>query len=183
MLDLIIKNGQSYINGKLENKDIAVKDGKIIKIGVISEEAKEIYDANNQTVLPGCIDTQTHFREPGSTDTEDLNSGSRAAVAGGITSVFEMPNTNPPTSNIKEFQRKLDLAKNRMYCNYAFYFGATADNVNQLAELKNLQGCCGIKLFAGSSTGNLLVADEKDIDKVFKKALKLLQFTQKMKRF
>jgi dihydroorotase len=88
--------------------------------------------------------------------------------------VFEMPNTNPPTSNIKEFQRKLDLAKNRMYCNYAFYFGATADNVNQLAELKDLEGCCGIKLFAGSSTGNLLVADEKDIDKVFQNSSKVV---------
>ena len=87
------------------------------------------------TVLPGCIDTQTHFREPGSTDTEDLHSGSRAAIAGGITSVFEMPNTNPPTSNMKEFQRKLDLAKNRMYSNYAFYFGATADNADDLASL------------------------------------------------
>ena len=174
MLDLIIKNGQCYINGKLENKDIAVKDGKITKIGKVSEEAKEVYNAENQTVLPGCIDTQTHFREPGSTDTEDLHSGSRAAVAGGITAVFEMPNTNPPTSNIKEFQRKLDLAKNRMYCNYAFYFGATADNVNQLAELKDLEGCCGIKLFAGSSTGNLLVAEEKDIDKVFENCSKVV---------
>ena len=174
MLDLIIKNGQCYINGQLENKDIAVKDGKILKIGDISEDAKESYDAKNQTVLPGCIDTQTHFREPGSTDTEDLNSGSRAAVAGGITAVFEMPNTNPPTSNIKEFQRKLDLAKNRMYCNYAFYFGATADNVTQLAELKDLEGCCGIKLFAGSSTGNLLVDNEKDIDKVFQNSSKVV---------
>mgnify|MGYP001208585510 CR=1 FL=1 len=164
MLDLIIKNGKCYIDGELKDVDIAVKDKKIHKIGQISEEAKEIIDASDQTVLPGCIDTQTHFREPGSTDTEDLHSGSRAAIAGGITSVFEMPNTNPPTSNKKEFQRKLDLAKNRMYCNYAFYFGATADNSNELADLKNLEGCCGIKLFAGSSTGNLLVSDEKDID-------------------
>ena len=85
-----------------------------------------------------------------------------------------MPNTNPPTSNIKEFQRKLDLAKNRMYCNYAFYFGATADNANQLAKLNDLEGCCGIKLFAGSSTGNLLVADEEDIDKVFKNSSKVV---------
>ena len=122
MLDLIIKNGKCYIDGELKDVDIAVKDKKIHKIGQISEEAKEIIDASDQTVLPGCIDTQTHFREPGSTDTEDLHSGSRAAIAGGITSVFEMPNTNPPTSNKKEFQRKLDLAKNRMYCNYAFYF-------------------------------------------------------------
>ena len=174
MLDLIIKNGQCYINGKLEDKDIAVKDGIISKIGKVSEETKEVYDAKSQIVLPGCIDTQTHFREPGSTDTEDLHSGSRAAVAGGITAVFEMPNTNPPTSNLKEFQRKLDLAKNRMYCNYAFYFGATAGNVSQLAELKNLEGCCGIKLFVGSSTGNLLVALEEDIDKVFENSSKVV---------
>ena len=167
MLDLIIKNGQCYINGKLDDKDIAVKDGKILKIGEILEEAKEVYDAKNQIVLPGCIDTQTHFREPGSTDTEDLHSGSRAAVAGGITAVFEMPNTNPPTSNLKEFQRKLDLAKNRMYCNYAFYFGATAGNVSQLAELKSLKGCCGIKLFVGSSTGNLLVALEDSSERKY----------------
>ena len=174
MLDIIIKNGQCYIDGELKDADVAIKNGKIHKIGKISEEAKEKIDIDGQTVLPGCIDTQTHFREPGSTDTEDLHSGSRAAVAGGITSVFEMPNTNPPTSNMKEFQRKLDLAKNRMYCNYAFYFGATADNANDLASLKDLEGCCGIKLFAGSSTGNLLVSNEKDIDKVFQNSSKVV---------
>ena len=159
MLDLIIKNGKCYIDGVLKEVDVSIKHGKIDTIGKIDEEAKDTIDANGLIVLPGCIDTQTHFREPGSTDTEDLHSGSRAAVAGGITAVFEMPNTNPPTSNKKEFQKKLDLAKNRMYCNYAFYFGATADNADDLADLKNLEGCCGIKLFAGSSTGNLLAAD------------------------
>ena len=174
MLDLIIKNGSCYIDKDLKNHDIAIKDGKIIEIGKIISEAKEIFDAKGLIVLPGCIDTQTHFREPGSTNTEDLNSGSRAAIVGGITSVFEMPNTNPPTSTKKEFQRKLDLAKNRMYCNYAFYFGATADNANELSDLKNLEGCCGIKLFAGSSTGNLLVADEKDIETVFKNSSKVV---------
>ena len=174
MLDLIIKNGSCYIDKDLKNHDIAIKDGKIIEIGKIDSEAKEIFDAKGLIVLPGCIDTQTHFREPGSTDTEDLNSGSRAAIAGGITAVFEMPNTNPPTSTKKEFQRKLDLAKNRMYCNYAFYFGATADNANELSDLKNLEGCCGIKLFAGSSTGNLLVADEKDIETVFQNSSKVV---------
>ena len=174
MLDLIIKNGKCYIDGALKEVSVGVKDGKIDKIGEISSDAKETIDAKDLLVLPGCIDTQTHFREPGSTDTEDLHSGSRAAVAGGITAVFEMPNTNPPTSNIKEFQRKLDLAKNRMYCNYAFYFGATAENVNQLAELKDLEGCCGIKLFVGSSTGNLLVALEEDIDKVFQHCSKIV---------
>ena len=174
MLDLIIKNGQCYIGGELKDVDVSIKDGKIQQIGQISEEAKEIIEAKGLIVLPGCIDTQTHFREPGSTDTEDLNSGSRAAVAGGITAVFEMPNTNPPTSTKKEFQRKLDLAKNRMYCNYAFYFGATADNADELSDLKNLEGCCGIKLFAGSSTGNLLVANEKDIETVFKNSSKVV---------
>jgi len=174
MLDLIIKNGSCYINKDLKSQDIAVKDGRIAEIGKISKESKETFDAKNLIVLPGCIDTQTHFREPGSTDTEDLKSGSRAAIVGGITGVFEMPNTNPPTSNKLEFQRKLDLAKNRMYCNYAFYFGATADNANDLADLKYLEGCCGVKLFAGSSTGNLLVAKEDDIEKVFKHTSKVV---------
>ena len=174
MLDLLIKNGQCYIDGALKDADVSVNNGKIQKIGKILEKAKETIDAKGLIVLPGCIDTQTHFREPGSTDTEDLHSGSRAAVAGGITAVFEMPNTNPPTSNKVEFKKKLDLAKNRMYCNYAFYFGATADNSDQLADLKKLEGCCGIKLFAGSSTGNLLVAKEKDIEKVFQNSSKVV---------
>ena len=174
MLDLIIKNGSCYIDKDLKDQDIAIKDGKIIEIGKIEIESKEIFDAKGLIVLPGCIDTQTHFREPGSTDTEDLHSGSRAAIVGGITSVFEMPNTNPSTSNKIEFQKKLDLAKNRMFCNYAFYFGATPDNAIELADLNGLEGCCGIKLFAGSSTGNLLVQHESDIEKVFKSSSKIV---------
>ena len=87
-------------------------------------------------------------------------------MLGGVTSVFEMPNTNPPTSNLVEFDKKLNLAKNRMHCNYAFYFGATPENVEQLSKLKGLKGCCGVKLFAGSSTGKLLVDKEADIEKV-----------------
>jgi dihydroorotase len=174
MLDLIIKNGSCYIDKDLKDQDIAIKDGKIIEIGKIEIESKEIFDAKGLIVLPGCIDTQTHFREPGSTDTEDLHSGSRAAIVGGITSVFEMPNTNPSTSNKIEFQKKLDLAKNRMFCNYAFYFGATPDNAIELADLNGLEGCCGIKLFAGSSTGNLLVQHEADIEKVFKSSSKIV---------
>ena len=175
MLDLIIKNGTCFIDGKLSKKEIGITNGKISHIeDSISESAKDNFDADKLIVLPGCLDTQVHFREPGSIDTEDLHSGSRAAIVGGITGVFEMPNTNPPTSTKKEFQKKLDLAKNRMYSNYAFYFGATADNANELADLKNLEGCCGIKLFAGSSTGNLLVADEKDIETVFKNSSKVV---------
>jgi len=175
MLDLIIKNGICYIDGKLKKADIGIKNSKISEIGSLEKKkSREVLDAKNLTVLPGCIDTQVHFREPGSTNAEDLNSGSRAAIAGGITSVFEMPNTNPPTSSKKEFSNKLKLAKDRMYCNYAFYFGATPENYKELSELKDLEGCCGIKLFAGSSTGNLLVNKEEDIEKVFQNSSKIV---------
>jgi len=175
MFDLIIKNGSCFINGSLNKKDIAILGDKIIKIeSSLKDDAKEVFDANNLIILPGCIDTQVHFREPGSTDTEDLNSGSRAAIMGGITGVFEMPNTNPPTANKEEFQKKLDLAKNRMFCNYAFYFGATPTNQSELTKLKDLEGCCGVKLFAGSSTGNLLVHREEDIEKVFEHTSKIV---------
>ena len=167
---LIIKNGSCYINGKLEKTDVALVNNKIKKIGKIEVNGSKVLDASNKLVLPGIIDTQTHFREPGSTDREDLESGSRAAVLGGVTSVFEMPNTNPPTSNLIEFEKKLNLAKNRMHCNYAFYFGATPENVDQLSKLKGLKGCCGVKLFAGSSTGKLLVDKEADIEKVISKS-------------
>ena len=167
---LIIKNGSCYVNGKLEKTDLALTDNKIKKMGKVEANSSKIFDASDKIVLPGIIDTQVHFREPGSTDREDLESGSRAAVLGGITSVFEMPNTNPPTSNLVEFDKKLNLAKNRMHCNYAFYFGATPENVDQLAKLKGLKGCCGVKLFAGSSTGKLLVDKEADIEKVISRS-------------
>jgi len=145
---LIIKNGSCYINGNLEKTDIALIGNKIKKIGKIDVNSSKVFDATDKLVLPGIIDTQVHFREPGSTDREDLESGSRAAVLGGITSVFEMPNTNPPTSSLIEFEKKLNLAKDRMHCNYAFYFGATPENIDQLSKLKDLKGCCGVKLFA-----------------------------------
>ena len=163
---LIIKNGSCYIDGKLTKTDIGLSENKIKKIGKIELNSSKVYDATDKVVLPGIIDTQVHFREPGSTDSEDLESGSRAAVLGGVTALFEMPNTNPPTSNLVEFDKKLQAAKNRMHSNYAFYFGATPDNTNQLAKLKDVEGCCGVKLFAGSSTGNLLVDKEADIEKV-----------------
>ena len=174
MLDLIIKNGKCYIDKDLKDVDIGIQNSKIVKIGKLDEDSNQSIDATGLTVLPGCIDTQTHFREPGSTDTEDLASGSRAAIVGGITSVFEMPNTNPATTNKAEFQRKIDLAKNRMYCNHAFYFGATPTNQSELADLKGLDGCCGVKLFAGSSTGTLLVHREEDIEKVFESTCKIV---------
>jgi dihydroorotase len=163
---LILKNGSCYIDGKLIKTDIALSGNKIKKIGKFELDNSKVFDATDKVVLPGIIDTQVHFREPGSTESEDLESGSKAAILGGVTSLFEMPNTNPPTSNLVEFEKKLKLAKDRMHSNYAFYFGATPDNISQLSKLKDLKGCCGIKLFAGSSTGKLLVDKEADIEKV-----------------
>ncbi|MBO6481874.1 MAG: dihydroorotase [Pelagibacteraceae bacterium] len=172
---LIIKNGNCFINGEFKDQDILIENGKIKTIGKVSHlNSSNVYDATGQTVIPGVIDTQVHFREPGSNDAENLESGSRAAVFGGVTSVFEMPNTDPPTINLKEFNKKLNLAKNRMFCNYAFYFGATPDNAKELNLIDTLEGCCGIKLFVGSSTGNLLVSEEKDIEKVISNSKKIV---------
>ena len=171
---LIIKNGSCYIGGKFENIDLAITGSKIKKIGKIDLNSSKVFDATGKIVLPGVIDTQVHFREPGENDAENLESGSRAAVAGGVTSVFEMPNTNPPTSTFKEFNNKIISAKNRMFCNYAFYFGATPDNMKELASVNTLKGCCGVKLFVGSSTGNLLVSQEEDIEKVISISSKII---------
>ena len=171
---LIIKNGSCYIDGKFQKIDLALSGNKIKKVGKIDLNSSKVFDATGKIVLPGAIDTQVHFREPGANDAENLESGSRAAVAGGITSVFEMPNTNPPTSTFKEFNNKLSAARNRMFCNYAFYFGATPDNMKELASVNTLEGCCGVKLFAGSSTGNLLVSQEKDIEKVISNSSKIV---------
>ena len=171
---LIIKNGSCYIDGKFKSIDLAISGNKIKKVGKVDFNSGKVFDATGKIVLPGAIDTQVHFREPGANDAENLESGSRAAVAGGITSVFEMPNTNPPTSTFKEFNNKLSAARNRMFCNYAFYFGATPDNMKELASVNTLEGCCGVKLFAGSSTGNLLVSQEKDIEKVISNSSKII---------
>ncbi len=139
--DFILKNGKSFIDGQLKTVDIGISNGIIKNIGKIDQTSNgKILDASNLTILPGIIDTQVHFREPGSTDVEDLESGSKAAVLGGVTSVFEMPNTNPPTSNQTEFNKKLSLAKNRMFSNYAFYFGATPQNMDDLKKVDELSG-------------------------------------------
>ena len=173
--EIVLKNGKCFINGELKSVDVGISQGIIKNIGEIKKEsAEKVLDLKNLIVLPGVIDTQVHFREPGSTDVEDLETGSKAAVMGGVTSVFEMPNTNPPTSNQTEFNKKLSLAKNRMFSNYAFYFGATPQNMEDLQKVDKLEGCCGVKLFAGSSTGNLLVKDEKDIEKVISNSSKVV---------
>ena len=172
---LIIKNAECYIDKKLILTDIAIKDNIIAKVSEnITDPADRILDAKGLTVFPGIIDTQVHFREPGDPNKETLESGSTAAVLGGVTSVFEMPNTSPPTDSPERFQEKLDRAKDRMHCNYAFYFGATEANSSSLDVTTKLEGCCGVKMFIGSSTGNLLVKDDKYIEQVIKSSPKIV---------
>ena len=163
MIDLILENGTLVSHDKVRNADIAIKNGKIFKIGNLSKEkSKERFNALGLHILPGVFDTQVHFREPGNTKKEDLKSGSYAAVAGGVTSVFDMPNNKPSITTKSLFIKKLGMAKNRMVCNYAFYFGAEKDNISEIKKVEKLKGCCGVKVFVGSSTGTLLVSNHKE---------------------
>lgn len=142
-------------------RDIGVRDGKIAALGTgLSGAAREVWQCAGLHVLPGVIDTQVHFREPGMTHKEDLESGSRSAVMGGVTAVFEMPNTDPLTIDDAAFADKIGRAIGRMHCDFAFFIGGTADNSDQVAEFEQLPGCAGIKVFMGSSTGKLLIPDD-----------------------
>lgn len=162
--DLLLKNGTCATPNGLVQTDIGVCDGKITAIGTLTNAAAaECFDAEGLHVLPGAIDTQVHFREPGSEHKEDLESGSRAAVLGGITAVFEMPNTNPPTTTAETMADKQKRAHHRMHCDFAFFVGAAADNIRELGQLEKLPGVAGVKAFLGSSTGPLLLAGENEI--------------------
>ncbi len=147
--------------------DVGVRGGRIAEIGTIdAARAATVIKAAGLHVLPGVIDTQVHFREPGAEHKEDLASGSRSAVAGGVTAVFEMPNTNPPTTDEAALADKLARASGRMHCDFAFYLGATRDNIGVIPDLERLAGAAGIKVFAGSSTGSLLVDDEGALEAI-----------------
>jgi len=162
--DLLIRNGTCATPSGIAPADIGVVAGRIAAVGALSgASAAEEFDAKGLHVLPGVIDSQVHFREPGNEHKEDLESGSRAAVLGGVTAVFEMPNTQPPTTSRLAIEDKLARAKNRMHCDYAFYVGATPQNVGALAELERLPGVAGVKAFLGSSTGTLLLDEEEAI--------------------
>lgn len=165
--DLAIRNGAVFTPGGLANVDIGIRNGRIAAIGGVGD-AGETIDAKGLTILPGVIDTQVHFREPGLVHKEDLETGSRAAALGGVTAVFEMPNTTPPTSTPEALAQKLALAKGRMHVDHAFYAGATHDNADHLHELERLPGCAGVKTFMGSSTGTLLVSDEDGLNRIMK---------------
>ena len=114
-------------------------------------------------ILPGVIDSQVHFREPGPTHKEDLETGSRAAVLGGVTTVFEMPNTDPLTTSEAALADKVARGHHRMHCDFAFWVGGTRENARDVAELERLPGAAGIKVFMGSSTGSLLVEDDDGV--------------------
>jgi dihydroorotase len=167
--DLIVRGGEVANHAGRGLADVGVVNGKIVAIGDLSQaSAGEVFDASGLTVLPGVIDTQVHFREPGLEWKEDLESGSRCAVLGGVTAVFEMPNTEPNTTDPATLADKLARAKNRMHCDHAFYVGGTHENAQFLGELERLPGCCGIKVFMGASTGTLLVQDDEGVEQVLR---------------
>ncbi len=167
--DLIVRGGEVANHSGRGRADVGVIAGKIAAIGDLGQaSAGEVFDATGLTVLPGVIDSQVHFREPGLEWKEDLQTGGRAAVLGGVTAVFEMPNTEPTTTDPDALADKLARAKGRMDCDHAFYMGGTHENAAFLGELERLPGCCGIKVFMGASTGTLLVADDEGVEAVLR---------------
>ncbi len=166
-VDLILKAGTVVNQDGTGMRDIAVLNGKIVGIGDISGlVAERTLDCRNLHILPGVIDSQVHFREPGNEHKEDLETGSRAAVMGGVTGVFEMPNTKPTTTTAATLADKVARAKNRMFCDFAFYVGGTKDTLDTINALEQLEGSAGIKVFAGSSTGDLLVEDDSGLEAI-----------------
>lgn len=166
--DLLIQGGRCYLPGGLVEVDLGISAGQIRWLGQAgpNTRAAQVIDARGLIVMPGAIDSQVHFREPGLEHKEDLESGTRAAVFGGVTTIFEMPNTNPNTDTAERLADKVQRATGRAHSNFAFFVGATAGNAEQLAELELLPGCSGVKIFMGSSTGSLLVADDSTLQRV-----------------
>ena len=167
--DLILKGG-TVVNHDGEGvRDIGVRAGRFAAIGDLSRaSAGEMVDCHGLHVLPGVIDSHVHFREPGLTQKEDLESGSLGAVLGGVTAVFEMPNTNPTTTTAEALVDKVKRAHHRMHCDFAFYVGATRENTKDLGDLEMLPGVAGVKVFMGSSTGSLLIEDDDGVRAVLK---------------
>jgi len=165
--DLILRGGTVVNHAGEGVADIGVTGGRIAGLGDLkAAKAERVLDARHLHILPGVIDSQVHFREPGLTHKEDLETGSRAAVMGGVTAVFEMPNTNPLTTSAEAIADKVARARNRMFCDFAFYAGGTRENIGDIPALEKLEGSAGIKVFMGSSTGNLLVDDEGSLDHI-----------------
>src|ERR1700751_705173 len=167
--DTILKSG-TVVNQDGEGvRDVGIANGRIAEIGSLAQaSAAEVIDCKGLHILPGGIDTQVHFREPGLTQKEDLETGSRSAVMGGVTAVFEMPNTDPLTVTEAAFTDKIERARHRMHCDFAFFIGGTRDNVDALPELECAEGCAGVKVFIGSATGALLVEDDESLRRILK---------------
>src|SRR5512135_208330 len=158
--DLILKAGIVVNHDGEGARDIGIRSGRFAAIGDLSRaSAGEVIDCRGLHLLPGVIDSHVHFREPGLTHKEDLESGSRGAVLGGVTAVFEMPNTEPTTTTAAAIADKVRRGHHRMHCDFAFYIGATRENTHELAALERLPGACGVKVFMGASTGSLLIED------------------------
>src|SRR6185436_14567367 len=167
--DLIVRGGEVVNHAGRGLADVGVRGGKIAAVGDLSQaSAGEVFDATGLTVMPGVIDTQVHFREPGLDWKEDLETGSQCAVLGGVVAVFEMPNTEPTTTDPDALADKLSRARGRMHCDHAFYVGGTHENAAFLGELERLPGCCGVKVFMGASTGTLLVQDDEGVEMVLR---------------
>lgn len=164
--NLCLKNGLVMINGKLVNTNIYVDDDKISAISNKLENSQITIDCKNLHVLPGVIDSQVHFREPGLEGKENLESGMLSAAAGGVTSIFEMPNTNPLTITPDTITDKLSRAARAAWTDYAFYLGGTMRTSSHLADWENLAGVCGIKIFMGASTGDLMTATDEEVESV-----------------
>ncbi|MCP4781826.1 MAG: dihydroorotase [Hyphomicrobium sp.] len=168
--ELVLKSGTLVNQDGTGVRDVGIRDGRIAAIGSIDpQRGDEVIDARGLHILPGVIDTQVHFREPGLEHKEDLETGSRAAVLGGVTAVFEMPNTKPLTTNAQTLADKVARARQRMFCDFAFYVGGTRENVDNIPDLERLEGSAGVKVFIGSSTGDLLVDDEASLDRIIAK--------------
>lgn len=167
--DLVLRGGEVATPNGVERLDVGVRGSRIAALGLLgSDQAAETIDATGLTILPGVIDTQVHFREPGLTHKEDLASGTAGAALGGVTAIFEMPNTNPNTLTEADLNEKLARAKGRAWVDHAFFMGASDENADKLGELELLPGCAGVKIFMGSSTGSLLVADDETLESVLR---------------
>jgi dihydroorotase len=167
--DLILKGGTLVNHDGEGARDLGIRGGRFAAIGDLSRAAAgEVIDCKGLHLLPGVIDSHVHFREPGLTHKEDLESGSRGAVLGGVTAVFEMPNTDPLTVDAAAIADKVKRGHHRMHCDFAFYVGATRENTRHLGELEMLPGVCAVKVFMGSSTGSLLIEDDDGVRAVLK---------------
>jgi dihydroorotase len=174
---MILQGGTVADHTGVSVRDIGITDEKIAEIGDLSRaSAGETIDVTGLHILPGVIDTQVHFREPGATHKEDLETGAHAAVLGGVTAVFEMPNTSPLTIDAAALADKVARAKTRMHCDFAFWVGGTQDNARDIPELERLPGAAGIKVFMGSSTGSLLVADDAGVAAILSQARRRAAF-------